>query len=188
MMLSNEDDKNKIIKIYEEYRSLMFYIAKSILKEHAQAEDAVSESFVKLIHNLHKIDEISSPKTKSFISLIVKNTALNIYNKNAYVDLSVDLSPESEFENIVDNAPQIVDEIISKDGYEDLVDIINSLPSVLRDVAVLSFLHDLNNKEIAKITGIGYDTIRKRGLRAKNSIKKIWLNSNKESEKIDKLE
>jgi len=184
MMLANENDKSKIIKIYEEYRSLMFYIAKSILKEHAQSEDAVSESFVKLIHNLHKIDEISSPKTKSFIALIVKNTALNIYNKNTYVDMSL----ESELENMVDNSPQIADEIISKDGYKYLVDIIDSLPSALRDVAVLSLLHGFNNKEIAKITGIGYDTIRKRGLRAKNSIKKIWLNSNKEGEKIDKLE
>ena len=169
--LENEDDRNKFLKIYEEYRSLMFYVANRILKDRASAEDAVSDSFIKIIHNLHKIDQIPCPKTKSFIVIIVKNTALNIYNKMSYVEKSF----ETEHEITIGTTQQVSDEIISKEGYKNIVDIIDSLPDTLRIVAVLSLLHGLSNKEIAEITEISYDTIRKRLLRAKSAIKAIWF-------------
>jgi len=182
MTLASEDDKNKIVKVYEKYRSLMFYIAKDILKDNAHAEDAVSESVIKLIHNLHKIGDIASPKTKSFVVIVVRNTAMNLYNKTSRMGMSLEI----ELENIADNIPQIDDELISKDGYKHIVDIIDSLPSTLRDVIILSLLHGFSNKEISEITGISYDTVRKRIFRAKQSIKNTWLMSKKEGEIFDK--
>jgi len=169
-VMENECDRNKFLKIYEEYRSLMFYVAEDILKDHALAEDAVSESFIKIMHNLHKIDQIPCHKTKAFIVIIVKNTALNVYNK-----MRSEKSLETELEKTTDNIPQVSDEIINKESYKNIIDIINSLPDALRNVAVLSLLHGLKNKEIAEIMGISYDTTRKRTLRSRNAIKAIWL-------------
>jgi RNA polymerase sigma-70 factor (ECF subfamily) len=166
----DEESYDKIKKIYEEYRSLMLHIAKTILKDHALAEDAVSDSIIKLIRHIHKIENVSSAQTRSFVVVIVRNTAIDIYNKLAHEG-----NLEFEAEELSDNSQAISDSIISKEGYKLIVDIIKSLPDTLRDVAVLSLIHDLSNKEIADITGVSYDTIRKRLSRAKRTIKEIWL-------------
>jgi len=59
----------------------MIYIAKRILREHALAEDAASESLEKLIRIAYKINDISCNKTKALIVFIVERTALNMLKK-----------------------------------------------------------------------------------------------------------
>jgi len=45
-MIENEEEKLKFIQIYEKYKDLMFYVAKHILGNDADAEDAVHEAFL----------------------------------------------------------------------------------------------------------------------------------------------
>jgi len=45
-MIENEEEKLKFIQIYEKYKDLMFYVAKRILGNDADAEDAVHEAFL----------------------------------------------------------------------------------------------------------------------------------------------
>ena len=168
MAIESEADKNKIIRIYEEYRGLMLYIAMQVLKDHALAEDAVSESIEKLIRNLHKVGDISCYKTRSLIVVIVRNTAINIWRKAKRTAGSGDI----EIEQVVDKAPIAPDKIVSIEGYNRIVDIINSLPDTYRDVAVLSFLHEYSHSEIAEMLGISYDTVKMRISRAKKTIRK----------------
>ena len=79
-MLNGQEDKNKFELLYEKYRKLMFYIANNILNDEYLAEDAVHQTFIK-IKNLDKIDDVSCHKTKSFIVIMVRNTAINMYNR-----------------------------------------------------------------------------------------------------------
>jgi len=59
MALDNENDRNKIEQIFLKYRGLMHYIARSILTDSSLADDAVSESFLKIMKNMDKIGEYS---------------------------------------------------------------------------------------------------------------------------------
>ena len=59
----------------------MFYVANDILKDNYLAEDAVHKAFLKLINHLDKIWETESQKTKSFIVIITKNIAIDMYRK-----------------------------------------------------------------------------------------------------------
>ena len=168
LALVSDADKSKIIKIYEEYRSLMLYIAKQILKDHALAEDAVSESIEKLIRNIHKVGDVSCYKTRALVVIIVKNTAINIWRKIKRASVSGD----TEIGEVADKTPIAPDKIISMEGYNKIVNIINSLPETYRDAAVLSFLHEYSHSEIAEMLGISYDTVKMRISRAKKIIRK----------------
>ena len=53
--MSNYD---KIVKLYELYEQKMYGVAFSVLHDSWQAEDAVSEAFVKLIKNIRKIKDV----------------------------------------------------------------------------------------------------------------------------------
>ena len=49
MMLDTEEEKSKFEKIYFKYRQLMFQVANGILKDECLSEDAVHESFIKIM-------------------------------------------------------------------------------------------------------------------------------------------
>ena len=167
MSIESDFDKNKVIEIYEQYRSLMMYIAMQVLHDHALAEDAVSESFEKIIKNIHKVGDIACYKTRSLIVIIVKNTAINIWNKRKRTDTS-----DLDNHNPADNSPSVSEEIITAESYNKLVKIIDNLPDTYRDVAVLSLLHELSHQEIADTLNISYDTVKMRMSRAKKEIRK----------------
>lgn len=48
-MIASDEDKSKFEQIYLTYRKLMFFVARSILKNDADAEDAVHTAFVSII-------------------------------------------------------------------------------------------------------------------------------------------
>ena len=54
-LIETDEEKQKFIVFYEQYRKLMFYIAKEILKEDQLSEDAVQEAFLRIAKNFHKI-------------------------------------------------------------------------------------------------------------------------------------
>ena len=171
MTIKNEEDKSKISKLFEEYYSLMMYVAKGILKDHALSEDAVSDSLLKIIYNIHKFEEISSPKTRGLIVIIVRNTAIDIYKKM----MRNKWDNEVSIDDITDKSISVSDEIIGVESYNKLVDIFDLLPDSLRDVAELALVYEYSNKEIAEILDINYETVRKRALRARNFIKNKLL-------------
>jgi len=80
-MLNGQEDKNKFELLYEKYRKLMFYIANNILNDEYLAEDAVHQTFIEILKNLDKIDDVFCHKTKNFIVIMVRNTAINMYNR-----------------------------------------------------------------------------------------------------------
>ena len=73
--IENFSDRFKIERLYMCYRNLMYKEALEIVQNPHSAEDAVSESFVRIIKNLHKIDEQNRPKTRSFLVIICRKVA-----------------------------------------------------------------------------------------------------------------
>jgi RNA polymerase sigma-70 factor (ECF subfamily) len=167
LSLDTEEDRSKIIRIYEKYRGLMFYVAVNILKDHALAEDAVSDSIEKLINNIHKVGDVSCYKTRSLVVIIVKNTALNMLKKNKRADF---LDPDDE-NAIADTSPTAADKMTSEEGFGSIVAVINSLPDTYRDAAILSVLHEHSHDDIAKMLDISYATAKMRVSRAKKAIR-----------------
>lgn len=84
--IENFHDRLKTERLYLSYRKLMYKEAFEIVQNRHCAEDAVSESFVRIIDNLHKIDEQDCLKTRSFLVIICRNVAKNIYNKKIYLN------------------------------------------------------------------------------------------------------
>lgn len=74
--------KRKVEQLYEKYQKLMYVVAYHILNHHQDAEDAVLESWEKIIRHMDKIDHIDSPKTKSFLVILVERTSIDHYRKN----------------------------------------------------------------------------------------------------------
>ena len=69
-MIENEEDRSKFALLYDEYKGLMYHIAYGVLKNHEDTEDAVHQAFVAIAENMHKVREVPSKETKSFVATI----------------------------------------------------------------------------------------------------------------------
>lgn len=154
----------KAERLYEKYRYLMFSEANKILHDSHLAEDAVHQAFIKIMNNLHKIDEENVPATRSFLVIICKNVAINIYNSRQYLNNNAE-----DIENLELPSTQMSPEdiAIEKDSIQRIANAINELPEIYRAAVILKHYHNYNREEIAQILDVPFETVKKRLHRAK---------------------
>ena len=160
-LIDNEYDKIKFEDIYNRYKKMMFWIANQILKDERDIDEVVQDSFIKIIRNLDKIEKINSKKTKSFISIIVKNTAIDAYRKSLSNRVEVELE-----DNLIFPSDEL--EEVEKEGLNDIEIAIMKLPEIYKEVFLLKYSHELENYEIAKLLDIKESTVREVLLRSRS--------------------
>ncbi len=169
--IENFHDRLKTERLYLSYRKLMYKEAFEIVQNRHCAEDAVSESFVRIIDNLHKKDEQDCLKTRSFLVIICRNVAKNIYNKKIYLNNQPDAYDDVLPEDVSESSDSL-DILVKKETLSEIAGIIKNLDPIYRDVFLLKNVHGLSRAEIAAIVGISEEAVKKRLVRAKSKILK----------------
>lgn len=164
-LLSTEEEKSKFEALYYEYRALMKYIALDILKNEYLAEDAVHDSFIKLVRHLDAVGEIESYKTKNYVSIIVKNVSLDMIKKEK--------KKQSFIFDYQGKSYSSDNEIFDNIEVEEIYALIKSLPDIYRDILELKVYYNLSNEQLADMLGISNQAVRKRLERARNALKKL---------------
>ncbi len=159
-------NKDKFLQIYYCYRNIMYAKAMSILHNPALAEEAVQESFFIISRNISKILPASSNKTLSLVVIIVKNVSLNILKKE-----KPDRT-EAIDENTADISSDVLSRVISNQGYEYLLSLINSLDDIYKDVLILKLTMGYSSSEIAELLGVPVNTVNSRVFRGKKILQK----------------
>ena len=168
MMLDTEEEKSKFEKVYFKYRQLMFQVANGILKDEYLAEDVVHKSFIKIMKHLDKIKEIECPKTKGFVVIIVKHTAIDLYRKRKREN-----TVQIEEEVLVEYRATTVDQEVIDKIENPLTAAILSLPYHYSEIILLKYNHNYGDKQIAGLLGLSEDNVKKRLQRAKKKLKEI---------------
>lgn len=166
LTFASEQDKNKFEYIYEKYKRLLWTKAFDILKDHALAEDAVSDAFLRAYKNLAKIGDPDSPPTISYLVTIVKNVAINLYHKEKRVT-PVDISENEEADDF-----DLEEAITTKDDASAAMKLVGRLREEHRAVFLLKYAHDLPHREIARLLGITENNVTVRLHRAKAKLLK----------------
>ena len=81
-ILETEEEKDRFEQLYRMFKQDMYAIAYDILKNKEDAEDVVHQSFIAIADNFKKVNEIPCQEIKSYVVVISKNNALNLYKKN----------------------------------------------------------------------------------------------------------
>jgi len=80
-MLDSDEDKHIFIELHDEYSQLMYRIAYGILRDSSLAEDAVQESFIRILKNFDKVIKKKCPQTQKYFVNIVRSISIDIYRK-----------------------------------------------------------------------------------------------------------
>ena len=73
-------DKSATAEVYNAYRNLMFFVIASYVTNKDDAEDLLSNAFIKAIEHSQELDKPSN--LKNYLSKIAKNEALNFLRKD----------------------------------------------------------------------------------------------------------
>lgn len=151
-------DKEAFCNLIRINKIAIYRVAKSILNNEEDIEDAVSESILKAYKNIQALKQEVFFKT--WLIRIVINESNNLYKKRAK-EIAVD---KDHFKNIKVN-----------DNYKDLslYNAINSLDEDLRITTILFYFEDMKYKDIAKVLNVKEGTIKSRLSRAKEKLYNI---------------
>ena len=70
------------LKLKEKYGGLMLWVARDILRDPRDVDDAMQEAFVTIYKEISKLSDIEHPKTKGYIVTVIRSKSINIYNQN----------------------------------------------------------------------------------------------------------
>lgn len=163
MILETDADKSLFEELYKKYKARMYKYAYSILHNKEDAEDVVHQAFLTIANIFEKFKAFSCHEMDAYIVILIRNTSINLYNKNKR---SAERYAEFDEEQIAVDV-----DYFDKINYEYLVKIISKLPLIYKEVLLLRYVEDFSVKHISKISGISVDGVRKRIERAKKLLK-----------------
>lgn len=159
-------------EIIRRYRGMMLHLASMMLEDHHLAEDVAQECTLKLLDNLHLIDEYDSVRTKNLVFTITKNIAVNEINKR-----------DSKFRQVVSQDAQNtnsyephIDFKAFEDRYgfsEEMQELLSYLDETDQDIIRLKFGAGYQDREIADLLDMTLSNVKKRYQRARQKLIEI---------------
>ena len=136
------------------YKRDLYIIASAILKNSADAEDAVSNAILKGYEKLDQLRDVR--KFKPWMLMITKNEALKLKKKRLEL-------PGNEMVEAMLKPTQ--------DRYDELWDVIRKMKEEYRLVVVLFYYEDLSIRDISGVLNIPLGTVKSRLNRGKEELK-----------------
>ncbi len=164
-ILSTAEEKSEFERLYHAQKNVMYHIAYSKLQNVHDAEDAVSEAFLRCAKNFSRIMEIPCNKRGAFLDVIVRNVAIDMFKKKIGAPDDIE-----DYAFTADNAPDTEEAALGNISRDELVEKIKAMPETLRDTLSLSAFADMTNKEIADFLGVSENTVAQRLFRARKII------------------
>lgn len=152
-----EMEKDLIRDVYLTLHAIMFRVAKKITGDHTDAEDAVSNAFIKIIRYISKIRQLDDERKTAYCIGIVKNEAINILRKRGQ-KVSLD-----EIKDNIDHSGFYIEEwLVQKQEFQILKQYIKELSAPERRLIHLRLEQDLMFQDIGILMDISAETAKKR--------------------------
>jgi RNA polymerase sigma factor (sigma-70 family) len=160
--------EQELERIYAEAYKPVYWTAIQLLKNEADAEDVIQDTFVAFIESYDDMKDTS--KAVALLKKIAANKCLD------RIKLTRTDNMEDEFFDSIEAVSEdfLPDSIIeSEDARRIIMDIISSsLSEDIRRTLILFYFDELSTKEIAEMLGVPEGTVRRRLNFARNKIKK----------------
>lgn len=172
MLIYTKDDEQYVEELYLELKDDMLYVAKKILHNQDDAEDAVHTAFENIINHLQRIqnlqenNEDSGRKNAAYCIVIVKNVSRRMYNNLK----SQEMLPleDLDYRLVSDDDP--AEYALHNNLLESLDEIVKTLPENLSRPFVLRYYKEMKYAEIGALLDISANAVQKRVERATDII------------------
>lgn len=158
--------------LLDKYLNPIYRFVLRLVKEKADADDVIQETFLKVWKNLkqHKSGQSFLP----WVYAIARNTSFDLLRKRKNIHFSDLDSDEGVFsEMITDDMLTREEEVLKKEDAEELTRGVEKLPLRYREVLSLYYGEDMTFDEVSRILGRPLNTVKSQHRRTLLSLKKI---------------
>lgn len=171
--LDSDDDKILFETIYLSYRKQMIALAKTILHNEDDAEDAVHSVFYVIAsRNWDIVKSIQDERDRrNYLLKATKNTALNLTRKKERENVSLDTIAEYNMDGDTDLTDNSFFEMVCNSlDYTGVVEAIKSMDEIYRDVLYYHFVLELSVPQTARSLNRSVAAVKKQLVRGKKQL------------------
>ena len=167
--IESEEDRATFAKIYTMYGEKKFKYALDLLKTSKEdAEDALHESFFRIIKALPVPDEPESKAVRNYLFITVHSVCSDMQRKSNVENINTVCA--DDIEDLADSGDLPDDTVMKKMSYEDIIARVRKLPEDLSKPFMLHYLSELAYGQIGVLLNISEAAARKRASRVKGII------------------
>jgi RNA polymerase sigma-70 factor, ECF subfamily len=157
-------------KLYDQIFPNIFQFVVWRLGNKENAEDLVSEIFIKILKNIQTFQWRGEPFFWAWVFRIARNAIINFSKKKQEKNFNIDDLPEVKAPIFSEH-----DRIQDKIEVHKLRKIIESLPKRQSEILIMHFFSELRNKEIAEVCGIEEKSVAGTLTRATRRVYEIYV-------------
>lgn len=172
-VIENPRERLKMQRLYEKYNKLVYFYVNEILNNHHLSEEAVQDTYLRILNNLSKINEREETKTVNFIITVAKNVARSKAVKENKV-MPVDFD-DAENDYLTKDSFDLEDYILGQDSYDEILSQVNKLDEITLEILRLKYINDFSDRMVAQICNLTEANVRVRLHRARQKIKSQLL-------------
>jgi RNA polymerase sigma-70 factor (ECF subfamily) len=157
-------DEETLAALVSEYAGTLYRVSFSVLRNAADAEDAVQEAFLRVLRHRDTLDEVRDRRV--WLIRIVWNIVLDRKRR---------AKTRPETDDVAELARVLPAEGLSAEDraaaaqhHAQVLACVETLPAKEREVLMLSAFEELTSVEIAQVLGITESSVRSRLFRARN--------------------
>lgn len=179
----DESDSEFMIRIYNDFYSIVKHTILYLVDDKQYVEDVVQECFISLISKLHLLKQLGLYQLNAYIIITAKRKAYD-FNKKRFKrvlrEQSSVIDDENEiWENIATEGISIEEIIEWKQYHEDVMGVLNKLPIKYRDALILKYQYSWSDEDIAEQIGIKSDGVRMYIKRGRGKLIKLMKEAGK---------
>jgi len=160
-------------RMMRRYNRRLYRLARAVLRDDAEAEDALQDGFLAAYRKLHQFRGDASLST--WLSRLVLNECLARLRRTARRDNIVPMlaiSPDQDIDSMGTSPDEAPDTAVARTQLRTLIEgKLDALPEAFRTVFVLRCVEELSVEETAACLGIPEATVRSRHFRARSMLR-----------------
>lgn len=168
--ISNDKQRNELETFYKENVYCFLNVARVILHNKIDAEDAVQQAFSEIADKPERFFDIPASRRINYVFTIVKNISIEMFNKKNKIsldDFAGDIPNETEF--------SLEDDIIGKISESKLKSFIDKLPPLQKNVLILRCLNGMSTSETAQALNVSQSAVKERLRLARKAIQEYVI-------------
>jgi RNA polymerase sigma-70 factor, ECF subfamily len=157
-------EEQALAALVDQFAATLYRVAFSVLRNAADAEDAVQEAFVRVLRHRESLDEVRDHRV--WLIRIVWNIVLD---RKRRAKTRPETDDVSELARVLPASGLGADDrAIAAQHHTHVLRCVDQLPAKERQVLMLSAFDELSSVEIADVLGITESSVRSRLFRARN--------------------
>lgn len=162
--IEEENERELVSRLYLRYSSKVKAIAYKIMRNNQDAEDALGNTFIKIIKYRNKFIGVDEDETNRLIVIFTRSTCFDMLDKRdklEFISLNIEKENDDRERFIFETASDtdIESDFMLKETVKIVTEKIKALPMPAKDIMLMKYYFNMQNTEIADMIGMNASTV-----------------------------